>query len=42
MIPLASFLMSGAYGLLEPYAGKLARTVLRGGGGREVSPLPSK
>ena len=27
--------------LLEPYAGKLARTVLRGGGGREVASLPA-
>jgi len=26
--------------MLEPYAGKLARTVLRGRGGRNAAPLP--
>ena len=28
--------------MLEPYAGKLACTVLRGGGDREVIPLPAQ
>ena len=39
--PAGILLLGGASGLLEPYAGKLARTVLRGGGDREVASLPS-
>jgi len=33
--------MGDAFGLLEPDAGKLARPVLRGGGGREAASLPA-
>lgn|SRR5690554_5620030 len=39
--PLASFVKSDAFWLLEPNAGKLARSVLRGGGSREATSLPS-
>ena len=34
--------LHGALSRLEPGAGKLARRVLRGGGDREVSPLPDE
>src|SRR5690554_1257756 len=40
--PLASFVKSDAFWLLEPNAGKLARSVLRGGGSREATSLPSE